>query len=225
MNFRRTTLLQFDCSSAGNNLDIRNLTRDDGIDTPNNLAALKEADLTDPKVINTLAWVIYHFLPLVADTIVKDPWAVLADQKTGLQQWATASDLAFTVLVLEHGINKWRNKNRMERLTGKTMWPRFEIDCYGEKYKTGIGCKEAKNRYERLACYFYSNFYINQQQAQHNMGILQQAVWRLNRVRDHPSVTRDIMIEKSKSKQSKVVKEVTERVLHEVYYYMNVFLL
>lgn len=112
------------------------------------------ADLAKEATIDALAWVIRHFVPLVAANS-SSAWGSLLAEKP-IQSSAPSSDLAFAVLVLEHHMLQWRWEVlfRLEAGSSPPQEPPAGLLCY----KAGMAGEEAKSRYEGLCDYFQCNF-------------------------------------------------------------------
>ena len=169
--------------------------------------------------IAALAWVIRHFVGLVVER-PKTFWHSMHLNR-GVEDYITTSDLAFTVLLLEHHLVEWRSQIQHTRETGKEAT--FLAKGRHLLYKDGISGEEAKARFHKLTIYFHVNFYNRsscpQQRVQKKMNCLQDHL-KLLVAADSDSVKMNIdnhgqLIGKTP------MKDLQDDILHRVFYYMN----
>ena len=133
-----------------------------------------------------------------------------------ISAYATASDIAFTILVFEQYICRWKREASYRRESGKPMTEdQLENLQHCPLYYTGgIAGKEAKARFNRLHVYFYANFFIsNSKTAVGNMKSLQEEVDRIG-----PPDNSVFELNKKRYDDTAIVAEV----LHRVYYSIHV---
>ena len=109
-------------------------------------------DLSKTGVIGVLAWIIRHFVPLVAD----DPklfWGSML-ARMPLKKYLSMTDLVFAILVLEHHMMKWRHLIHFQLETGRSPSEDFTQQSGGLLYRDGIAGEAAKQRFEDLYVYF-----------------------------------------------------------------------
>lgn len=115
------------------------------------------AVLSDKKTQTVLAWLIRHFIPHLKDDPAQAWQSMLSN--ASLVDYATPSDLAFVTLVLEQHVMQWRELVLFELNTGKKAPQERTQSTDGLLYKAGLASKPAKNRFDALSAYFYTNFY------------------------------------------------------------------
>lgn len=170
----RATFVRFATDSSGPDTDMLDAD-DDSVDARENYLCVREVGVDSPSTIRLLAWIVFNFVHLVADR-AQDAWLAMLAQKQ-LSTWMTASDLAFTFLVLEHGINNWKRLARKQLVEGEAKnQPATELK--GFKHQNGLAGKDAKYRYNGLLMYFHKNFFsLNKNGfAPTNMFLLQSGV-------------------------------------------------
>lgn len=95
-------------------------------------------------------------MPLVAD----DPklfWGSML-ARMPLKKYLSMTDLVFAILVLEHHMMKWRHLIHFQLETGRSPSEDFTQQSGGLLYRDGIAGEAAKQRFEDLYVYFFSNF-------------------------------------------------------------------
>jgi hypothetical protein len=75
-----------------------------------------------------------------------------------IEQYMTNSDLAFTIIIVEHYMMNWRRLIHYKWETGHLPPSAYCKQACGFLYKHGIDGEVAKKRYESLCLYFFSNF-------------------------------------------------------------------
>ena len=179
------------------------------------------ADLSKSTSMTLLSWMIRFFVPLVSE----DPrasWTSMVDG-VGLDQYITPSDLAFTLLILEHHIMKWRYLVQVERETGS---PPTDVYCnkatQGLLYEDGIAGETAKRRFDELHVYFYDSFYCSTNQKK----VVQLAKLQtmVNKAAKHDSAAIKSTIAKHDDGGQSLLEdeETKEDILHRVFYYLHV---
>jgi hypothetical protein len=173
----RATFVKFATECSGPDQDILD-SDDDSVDARANYLCVREVGVDSPSTIRLLAWLVFNFVHLVADS-TQDSWLAILAQKP-LSSWMTASDMAITFLLLEHGVNHWKRIAR-EELAGDQLNPtdsRALASLKGLKHKGGSAGKDAKYRYNGLLRYFYKNFFSLSKTgfSRTNMFLLQSAV-------------------------------------------------
>lgn len=173
----------------------------------------------DYDAMELLASVVRHFLPLVVEN-KKLFWTSLKDNAP-LAKYVTASDLAFTVLVLEHHIAKWRHIVQMQKETG---WPPSQE--YSRKadelllYPDGIAGEEAKRRFDVLTEYFHTYFFCPKK-GPRNIGVVESSV--NTHVKSYPDNIQqeiDACLAVDQEMVNACHEEIQEEVFHRVFYYM-----
>ena len=153
---------------------------DDSVDARANYLWVREVGVDSPSTIRLLAWLVFNFVHLVADSTHDSWFAILAEKP--LSSWMTASDMAFTFMLLENGVNNWKRIAR-EQLAGD----QFKNDGRpsptsnkgkGLKHQGGSSGKDAKYRYNGLLRYFYKHFFCQSKTgfSRTNMFLLQSGV-------------------------------------------------
>jgi hypothetical protein len=181
-----------------------------------------EANLNDPSVMTLLAWIVYYFIPNVAETIECPSTALFTHAP--VKEWMTASDLAFVVFILEHHVTKWRRLAAYRVQTRAFMSDEQSRSVKGLKYTGGIAGEDGKRRFDNLLVYFFTHFYgCGGEQATTNMEVLQETVNHLVETKKMESqmVVRSLSKENVQSKEE-VVNEVDNDVMHRVFYYINI---
>lgn len=164
-----------------------------------------------PRAIIFLAWIVRVFVPHVAE-IGGCPWECLRKQRP-IPDYVTSSDIAFTVLVLEQHVVKWKKLAAHCREHGHDMGEELSRNVSGLLYPGGIAGAEAKRRFCSLHKYFQTLFFSpNCSKAQRNMANLQQEVNRL-------APPEEASFNQVKQKHTQAVIE--NDVLHRVFYYMH----
>ena len=177
------------------------------------------ADLSKDATLDTLSWIICHYVPLVAD----EPrvfWQSMLAEKP-LDQYMTNSDLAFAVIVLEHYMMNWRRLIHYKWETGHFPPSAYCKQTSGFLYKNGIGGEDAKKRYETLCLYFFSSFSNTTcPTKQQNLARLQS---KLNRAAKVDFSNIKIAMNGSASLVSAAhVKQLQDDIAHRVFY--NLFM-
>jgi len=179
------------------------------------------ADLSkEDKTIDALAWVIRHFVPLVAEhpTIF---WQSLLLERP-LTQHMTTSDLAFAVLVLEHHVPQWQYVLHVERETGRP--PTTAELAYANKlgfgvgllYEGGIAGEAAKRRFGDLNMHFFRHFYNRHcPHSAANINQLQKAV--KSKVRADYEIVNEHIRKWETTSTDMHKKQVHDDILHKVF--------
>jgi len=227
---RRSTLIRIATHARGDNSDIVGSSDADSVDDSSGYAYIEEASLSNPNTFKLLAWVLVHFVHLVADAKVDDPWKALLDHVL-LDKWTTPSDWGFTFFVIEHGINQWKRLARYrQENNGKAMESNKEAAVKGLRYPEGIAGEAGKRRYNALKVYFYLNFFCNEiPEARRNMKILQQNVNEMVEQRKRsiddaagkiPGVCTPVAVPDEATNTQETAVVVSD-VLHRVFYYLS----
>lgn len=177
------------------------------------------ANLRHSDTIHTLAWIIRHIVPHVS---VK-PGAVLSSihQKVSISQYVTNSDLAFSVLLLEHYISHWRLRLHVKLETAgesPSLHEPTDAAFGGLVYPDGIAGMQAKNRYCSLCEYFFFNLFGNvREDAANNMR-------RLQHILDTGAAFDDELLEAEESENfrnppCRGSKEMTHEIYHRAFYW------
>ena len=173
----------------------------------------------EEEAIAALAWVIRHFVGLVVER-PKTFWHSMHLGRA-VQDYITASDLAFTVLLLEHHAMEWRSQIQYTRETGK---PATLLEKgHHLLYKDGIAGEEAKARFHQLTTHFQLNFYNRSSSPQ------RQVQGRMTCLRDH---LKQLVAADSNNVKMNIdnhghfvgktpMKDLQDDILHRVFYYMN----
>ena len=175
----RATFVKFATECSGPDRDILD-SDDDSVDARANYLWVREVGVDSPSTIRLLAWLVFNFVHLVADSTHDSWFAILAEKP--LSSWMTASDMAFTFMLLENGVNNWKRIAR-EQLAGD----QFKNDGRpsptsnsgkGLKHQGGSSGKDAKYRYNGLLRYFYKHFFCQSKTgfSRTNMFLLQSGV-------------------------------------------------
>ena len=174
--------------------------------------------------LKALAWVIRHFVPLIAE----HPTAFWQSLLLGrpLSQYMTTSDLAFAVLVLEHHVPQWQYELEVERETGSSPTS-DELECANRLgfvgmelfYQGGIAGEAAKQRFGQLNVYFFRHFFNRHcPQKEANMNQLEKAVEARVKA-DSASI--NTSIQKWETTATAMYKrDVKDDIFHRLFYYM-----
>lgn len=181
--------------------------------------AVNAANLSLDGTMGTLAWIIRHFVPLIVEQ-PKFFWESLLSGRP-LNQYMTTTDLAFTILVLEHHMMQWHRLVLFQLETGKIPSAQCIDHTDGLLYKGGIAGREAKQRFDNLNVYLYRNFCTNDcPQRQSNLSRLQRKVAELVR-KDSDIIKRVVRNHGASSPPPATLKAIQEDILHCVFYYMH----
>lgn len=170
-------------------------------------------------MIAALAWVIRHFVGVVVER-PKTFWHSMHLNR-GIEDYITTSDLAFTVLLLEHHMMEWRSQIQHTRETGKEAT--FLEKGQHLLYKDGIAGEEAKARFQQLTMHFQVNFYnrssCRQREVSKKMTCLHGHLKQLVAA-DSERVTTNID-NHGQFVGKAPMKDLQDDILHRVFYYMN----
>lgn len=163
-----------------------------------------------------MAWVVRHFVPYIAEDTQKFCQSML--DGVPVVTFMTSSDLAFAVLVIEHHIMKWRHLLQVELETGKPVPALYSKEAPGLLHCDGIAGREAKQRFDDLNVYFFTNFYSRASpHRQRNVGTLQRFVDGLAK-----GNSMDFENQISEEKLGGVsIEKIHEDILHRVFYYLH----
>lgn len=167
--------------------------------------------------LSTLAWVICHFVGLV----VERPRTFWHSMHVGrkLEDYVTASDLAFAVLLLEQHMLEWRNHILYQQETGRREPDKSLMGC-GLLYKGGVAGKEAKARFQKLNLCFHANFYSRS--CPHRLQNMAGLNDRVKHMVAADSKRVELLIDNHEPFIGKnLMKEIQDDILHRVFYYMN----
>lgn len=177
--------------------------------------SLDAADLSLDGTMASLAWVIRHFVPLVVEQ-PKVFWESLLAGRP-LNVYMTTSDLAFTILVLEHNMVQWHRLVLFQLETGGPPTAEYIQDVGGLLYKDGIAGREAKQRYDDLNVYFYRNFCTPAcPKNERNLGRLQNQIAELVKV-DSEAIKKRV---KNCGPPTAPIKPIQDDILHRVFTYV-----
>lgn len=212
---KRSILIRFAALDSGPNRDILDCSDDDSIDARHCYLCVEEMNLFNPSVIEVIAYVVFHFVHLVAETVA-DPWKALL-ARAPLSQWATATDMALTFVILEDGVNHWKRLARHQMKTGSPLSSDQAASLKGREFPEGIASHDAKNRFDGLLRYFYNNFYNKGSAgACMNMSCLQDAInERVEMRRRCPANSTGVGC----ATKGDCIERVTSDVLHRVFYH------
>lgn len=173
-------------------------------------------DLTGSDTLQLLVWVIRNFTALIND----DPpsfWESMLSRRP-MAEYMTASDLAFSVLILEHHMVHWRQLLHFRRETGKSPTKEQFLHSEGLLHWGGIAGELAKKRYDDLCLYFFTNFRSDRSlQGKNNVKKLQA---KLDEAATNQSSS---LKERIRAYSCENIKpplvDVENEILHRVFYY------
>lgn len=178
------------------------------------------ADLEDMETINILAWVVRHFVGLVVER-PRTFWHSMHVNRS-IDDYITASDMAFALLLLEHHMMEWRSQIQWTLETGKdgSLISRRGRGCH-LLYKGGVAGEEAKNRFHQLNAYFHASFYDRTcPKKQQNLSRLRDCLKQMVEA-DRERVESNIENHDRLLPKKTPMKDLQDDILHRVFYYMN----
>lgn len=176
-----------------------------------------EADLDNAAPIQTLAWVLRFITPYVS---IK-PGAMLSNlqQKVPLERYVTVSDLAFSVVLMEHYSCTWKAEAHFNLESGADGQNNGKKATFGQDgqlfYEGGLAGEQAKRRYASLCKYFYLNFFSDvREEAPYNLDRLQYVVDRGTEFEPErlDAETQEAFQNPPTSAHREMVSEITHRV-------------
>lgn len=166
--------------------------------------------------VKIVAWIVRVFIPLVASVREEGspPWTSVFHDKP-VNDYATSSDIAFVVLVLEHHVAKWKKVATYFRANRKPMGEQLERNVSGLLYPGGIAGAEAKERFHSLHRYFHILFFLPNKFASQNMTILSEEVSKLSKDGCEPEMTSLIGLDEPPR------RAVENDIIHRVFYHLH----